>query len=284
MRPGICAAPPMTVWPADRQPGDHGRRIPFVSTWHRASSARPGPPKKSVPPSPTRSPTPLSPPPRRRWLVPAGIAFAFIVLLLFRPGAGGTPAQALSYSGFVSEVTANKVSTAAITAAGSVSGKLHDGGAYTSQIPTALNDSALSALLLGHKVQVTGIGPSTTSALELLVEWILPLLIIVGLFLFMSRRGSQQLTGRIGGIMGFGKSKAKVYDEDRPRTRFADIAGYEGSKAEVMEVVDFLRHPARYDRAGAVGPKGMLMVGHREPGRPCWPGLSPVRPRYRSSP
>ena len=61
--------------------------------------------------------------------------------------------------------------------------------------------------------------------------------------------------------MAIGKSKAKVYDEDRPSTRFADIAGYEGSKAEVMEVVDFLKHPARYDRAGAVGPKGVLMVG-----------------------
>jgi cell division protease FtsH len=167
----------------------------------------------------------------------------------------------LSYSGFVSEVTTNKVSTAAITVGGSVSGKLRDGDAYTSQIPVALNDNALSALLLGHKVQVTGIGPSTTSVLGLLLEWVLPLLIIVWLFLWISRRSSKQLTGRMGGIMGFGKSKARVYDEDRPRTRFADIAGYEGSKAEVMEVVDFLRHPARYDRAGAVGPKGVLMVG-----------------------
>ena len=152
-------------------------------------------------------------------------------------------------------MTANKVSTAAITPAGSVSGKLHDGGAYTSQIPTALNDNSLSALLLGHKVQVTGVSPSTTSVLGLLLEWVLPLLLFVGLFVWISRRSSKQL-GRFGGIMSFGKSKAKVYDEDRPHTRFTDIAGYEGSKAEVMEVVDFLRHPARYDRAGAVGPKG----------------------------
>jgi hypothetical protein len=63
--------------------------------------------------------------------------------------------------------------------AGSVSGKLHDGSAYTSQIPTALNDNALSALLLGHKVQVTGISPSTTSVLGVLLEWLLPLLIFV---------------------------------------------------------------------------------------------------------
>jgi cell division protease FtsH len=61
--------------------------------------------------------------------------------------------------------------------------------------------------------------------------------------------------------MGIGRSKAKLYDEERPKTRFADIAGYEGSKAEVMEVVDFLKHPARYAKAGAVGPKGVLMVG-----------------------
>ena len=95
--------------------------------------------------------------------MPAGIAIAFIALLLFHPGSGGTPAPALSYTSFVSDVTANKVSTAAITSAGAVSGKLHDGAAYTSQIPTALNDSALPALLLGHKVQVTGTSPSTGS-------------------------------------------------------------------------------------------------------------------------
>ena len=220
--------------------------------------ARPGPPKKSVPPTPTPTPTPT--PRRRIWLLPAGFALAFIALLLFHPGGGGTPARALSYTSFVGEVTANKVSTAAITPAGSVSGKLLGGGAYTSQIPIALNDNALSALLLGHKVQVTGVSPSTTSVLGLLLEWVLPLLIIVWLFIWLSRRSSKQL-GRFGGIMSFGKSKAKVYDEDRPHTRFTDIAGYEGSKAEVMEVVDFLRHPARYDRAGAVGPKGVLMVG-----------------------
>ena len=235
-----------------------GKRVPFVSIWHRMTAARPGPPKKSVPPTPTPTPTPT--PKRRTWLLPAGVAIGFIALLLFHPGTGGTPARAFSYTSFVGEVTANKVSTAAITSAGSVSGKLHDGSAYTSQIPTALNDNALSALLLGHKVQVTGVSPSTTSMLGLLLEWVLPLLIIVGLFLWLSRRSSKQL-GRIGGIMTFGKSKAKVYDEDRPHTRFADIAGYEGSKAEVMEVVDFLRHPARYDQAGAVGPKGVLMVG-----------------------
>jgi len=79
----------------------------------------------------------------------------------------------------------------------------------------------------------------------------------VGVFIWIGRRSRKQL----GGIMGIGRSKAKVYDEEKPTTRFSDIAGYEGSKAEVMEVVDFLKNPDRYARAGAVGPKGVLMVG-----------------------
>jgi len=219
-------------------------------------TVRPDPPKKSTP-----TPTAPSSPPRWRWLLPTGILIAFTALLIFHPGTGGTPAQALSYTSFVGDVTANKVSTAAITTAGSVSGKLHDGSSYTSQIPTALDDSALPTLLLGHKVQVTGTVPSSGSVLGLIIDWVFPILIIIGLFVWFARRNSKQMSGRLGGLMSFGKSKAKVYDEDRPKTRFADIAGYEGSKAEVMEVVDFLKHPARYERAGAVGPKGVLMVG-----------------------
>ena len=190
----------------------------------------------------------------------AAIGIAFLGLLFFRPGSGAPPAQALSYTSFVSEVSANQVATAAITQTGSVDGKLLDGKAYTSQIPTALTDDALPALLLRHKVQVTGTSTGTNPVYGIL-GWALPLLFFAGVFVWFARRSSKQLGGRLGGIMAVGKSKAKVYDEDRPTTRFADIAGYEGSKAEVMEVVDYLKHPARYDRAGAVGPKGVLMVG-----------------------
>jgi cell division protease FtsH len=219
-------------------------------------TVRPNPPEK-----PTPTPTQTPPSPSRRWLLPVGLLIAFTALLLFHPGAGGSSAQALNYSSFVSDVTANKVSTAAINSAGAVTGKLLDGKAYTSQIPVALNNSGLSDLLLGHKVQVTGTVQSSNSVLGLIIDWVVPFLIVILLFWWFARRNSKQLGGRLGGIMSFGKSKAKVYDEDRPTTRFDDIAGYEGSKAEVMEVVDFLKHPARYARAGAVGPKGVLMVG-----------------------
>ena len=185
------------------------------------------------------------------------ILVAFVVL--FRADSKEAPVQNFSYTKFVSEVAANKVSTATINPAGSVSGKLDGGAAYTSQIPSALDDTALGPYLIKHNVQVTGTNPSTTSVVDL-VETLVFIGLMVGAFIWFARRARKQ-GGGLGGIMGIGRSKAKLYDEEKPTTRFADIAGYEGSKAEVMEVVDFLKHPQRYAAAGAVGPKGVLMVG-----------------------
>ena len=89
---------------------------------------------------------------------------------------------------------------------------------------------------------------------------LLPLALIVGLFVWSGRAARRQLAG-LGGIAGIGRSRGKLFDTERPDTTFADVAGYEGAKREVTEVVDFLKHPDRYQRAGAVGPKGVLMVG-----------------------
>ena len=98
--------------------------------------------------------------------------------------------------------------------------------------------------------------PAQTSIGSVLLNF-LPLALILGLFLWTGRSARRQLAG-MGGI---GRSRAKVFDAERPDTTFADVAGYEGAKREVTEVVDFLKHPDRYRRAGAVGPKGVLMVG-----------------------
>jgi cell division protease FtsH len=228
-----------------------------LGTGLRSTPTRPDPPnrinkldKRPSKPTPTLKPTPRWP----IWVLLGGLVLG--TLLLFHPGFKSSTTRDFSYSGFVSQVTANKVSTATISSTGLVTGKLDNGVAYSSQIPTALNDNALSPLLLKHKVQVTGSTSSSYSVAALIFSlW--PLLLLVGVFIWFARRGRKQM----GGIMSFGRSKAKLYDEERPTTRFADIAGYEGSKAEVMEVVDYLKHPQRYARAGAVGPKGVLMVG-----------------------
>ncbi len=225
-----------------------------MSSWHR-----PIPPAAGQPTDRASKAAPSPPPARwQKWLLPAWIMLA--VLLFLNPLGTGASAHTFAYSDFVNQVTTNQVATATITPTGKVSGKLTAGASYTSQIPTALSDGALPPLLAAHKVQVTGTTANKTTVLGALAS-LLPFLLLGGVFFWIARRGSKQLSGGLGGVMGIGKSKAKVYDEDRPTTRFADIAGYEGSKAEVMEVVDFLTHPERYAAAGAVGPKGVLMVG-----------------------
>ncbi|HTX62090.1 MAG TPA: ATP-dependent zinc metalloprotease FtsH, partial [Acidimicrobiales bacterium] len=87
---------------------------------------------------------------------------------------------------------------------------------------------------------------------------LLPFIVIGWLWIRLSRRGG---VGGLQGVMGVGRSRAKVFDADRPSTTFADVAGYEGAKREIAEVVEFLRSPERYQRAGAVAPRGVLMVG-----------------------
>ena len=158
------------------------------------------------------------------------------------------------------DVTVNKVSTATISSTGQVSGKLKGGGlSYTSQIPTVERRLARSALLLDHKVSITG-SQSTTTLPRRPCRPSPDRRAFLGLFL-VDRTAGTATTPQAGGIGGIGRSRAKLYDQDRPSTRFSDIAGYEGSKQEVAEVVDFLKNPERYQRAGAVGPKGVLMVG-----------------------
>jgi cell division protease FtsH len=216
---------------------------------HFTGAAKPGRPND-------RPPAPAGPPPPRwrMWLLPVGI---FITLLLFLvPHMSSTTTKNFSYSKFLSQVTSGDVRTASVNPGGAITGALKGGDNYTTQIPTAINDMQLAPTLKAHGVNVTGVGQGSALLTDLLS--FLPLLLFIAFFIWIGRRSAKQLAG---GIMGFGGSRAKVYDEEKPTTRFTDIAGYEGSKREVAEVVDFLSNPERYARAGAIGPRGVLMVG-----------------------
>ena len=90
-----------------------------------------------------------------------------------------------------------------------------------------------------------------------LLPFLLPMVILVGFFWFMQRRAQSQM----GGIMSIGRSKAKTYSTERPGTTFADVAGYDGVKQDIKEVVDFLKTPDRFAEIGARIPKGVLLVG-----------------------
>ena len=170
----------------------------------------------------------------------------------------GRPTHKYAYSDFLNQVTTNQVQTATIASNGHVTGTLTNGDNYTSQIPTAVQDAQLLPLLKDHKVQIKATPAGGITFAGVILN-LLPLVLFFGFWIYLGRRANRQLAG---GFMGIGSSKAKVYDVDaRPSTRFSDVAGYEGAKREVSEVVDFLKHPDKYKKAGARGPRGVLMVG-----------------------
>src|SRR3984957_20544489 len=216
---------------------------------HRFNSS--GPDRQSE-----KSPAPPPGPPHRRrtWLPFVGVGAA--LLLVRTLGARGTSSHAFSYSAFLSQVQSNHIRSAVIDPAGAVSGTLTNGTAYSSQIPAALPEPQLPGLLRAHHVAISGVSAQTS--IGAVIVSLLPLLFFVAFFVWIGRRGLRQAKG---GIMGIGGSKAKLYDEERPSTRFADVAGYDAAKREVSEVVDFLKHPEKYVGAGATGPRGVLMVG-----------------------
>ncbi|HEY6497169.1 MAG TPA: ATP-dependent zinc metalloprotease FtsH [Trebonia sp.] len=218
--------------------------------------------KQASPPPPGDKPAPTNPPPPppawRHWLLPVGI-LAALFLWIYLPAVHSAGSTSLTYSKFLSDVTAHSVKTVTIAQPGGTSsGALTNNTNYTVVIPPQAGQSLLDQLQ-SNNVQITGSTTSPGFGSELL-DWIIILLPIVLIFWFY-RRLSRGAGGQMQGILGVGRSRAKVFDEERPSTKFTDVAGYDGAKSEISEVVDFLRNPDRYSKAGAVVPRGVLMVG-----------------------
>ena len=213
----------------------------------------------STPPTRDKgAPTAPPPPPRWRhylWL----IALALFVLLLFVvPATRSTSSVTLDYSQFLNDVSAHKVKSVSISTNGSASGTLTDGSHYKTVIPPQAGEQFLSQLQTAG-VQVSAKTSGTSFGAEVL-SWLillLPFLVLGFLWWRLSKGGG----GRLQGALRVGRTNAKVFDEDRPTTKFTDVAGYEGAKLEIREVVDFLQHSDRYARAGAMVPRGVLMIG-----------------------
>jgi cell division protease FtsH len=218
--------------------------------------------KKASPPPPGDKPkltSPPPPPPRwRHWLLPVGFVVAAVLWYVLAGHSSGQ--TSLNYTQFTSDVTAHTVKTVTLAAqaGGASTGTLTNGTNYTVVIPSQAGESLL-ALLKTYKVQTSAAASSTGFGSQLF-DWII-IIAPFALFFWFWRRLSSGAAGQLQGVLGAGRSRAKVFDEERPSTTFADVAGYEGAKAEISEVVDFLRTPERYARAGAVVPRGVLMVG-----------------------
>ena len=124
----------------------------------------------------------------------------------------------------------------------------------TARIP-ATDDYDVVRELQSAKVEFSGRIESTFW--RDLISWLVPLVLMAGLWLFLMRR----MGGGPTQALSFGRSKAKIYDRKELKTTFADVAGVDEAKAELMEVVDFLKNPKKYQRLGGRIPKGVLLVG-----------------------
>lgn len=190
-----------------------------------------------------------------RWAVWALIAVAAALVIgpRFIPT---TTATKFTYTEFLEAVTQGQVASVKINnLSNSITGKLASGDTFTTTGAVTLSD-ADEQLLKSKNVDYdysTPQGNFFTSLIPIL----LPFLLIMGFFIWMQRRAM----GQAGSIMSIGRSRAKNFNADKPVTTFADVAGYEGVKQEIKEVVDFLRTPERFKEIGARVPKGILLVG-----------------------
>ena len=183
----------------------------------------------------------------------------FLGITLFSNILMNATTQEITYDEFVEMVQDNKVEAVEFTSTQiNIKPKeqpttLFDITYYTG----LLNDEELIPLLKEHKVEFNGeIPDSKGMILEIILVYILPLLLVLGMFSMVTRKISKG-----GGMMGVGKSNAKVYMDKETGITFKDVAGQEEAKESLQEVVDFLHNPGKYTEIGAKLPKGVLLVG-----------------------
>jgi len=181
---------------------------------------------------------------------------ALVALLALMSLSSSDDRDKIAYSALRTKVSADQVDEITWSNdGGSITGKLTDGTEFSSNGPNEPPEDDL-ALFRDHDVEVKFSNPQP-SWITALLPLLLPVALFIGIFWLLQRRAQSQM----GGIMSIGRSKAKTYSTERPGTTFADVAGYEGVKQEITEVVDFLKHPERFAEIGARIPKGVLLVG-----------------------
>ncbi len=185
------------------------------------------------------------------------IIVAVVLLLLFNSFVKQPPPKEISYSAFNTLVEREEISK--IQFQGKlIDGERKDGSTFRVVLPFS-PDSEMMQSLVAKEIEVRGTIDNQNSFLMQVFLAILPILIIVGLFMLMMRQ--IQGAGGRNGPLAFGKSRAKLLNDENVKTTFADVAGVDEAKEDVQELVEFLRDPSRFQALGGRIPRGTLMVG-----------------------
>jgi cell division protease FtsH len=240
--------------------------------------------------SPDKSQRPGTPPdapanpPRSAWLFLLAVLVAnYLLARLIFPGVDTTAtvpytefrqqvargnvasiySRGVSIEGrFVAPITWPPPAEGAASPAGPLPAKPRSVTHFDTTLP-AFVDPGLENFLIEHKVEISAIPLQTGDGLATLLYGFGPALLIIGFYVWMFRRAAKGGGGLMGGgLFGLGSSKARRYDQDSAnRVTFADVAGIDEAENELVEVVDFLKSPAKYTRLGGSAPKGVLLVG-----------------------
>ena len=209
-------------------------------------------------------PAPEPAEPRRPWFSWSHLVWtvlsvaALVAIAMLAPSEETEKTKERDYGAFRAQVVAGEVESVVVHQdSGEIEGRLADGSEFTSQGPPGGPPDADIRLLDAHGVERNYAAPEPSNPIGGLLLYLLPVLLIIGALVWMSRRTTSQLSG----ASAFTRSHARVSQSERPGTTFTDIAGYEAVKEEISEVVDYLRDPSAFAAVGAKIPKGILLVG-----------------------
>ena len=216
----------------------------------------PEPPNRPPrPPMPPRNP--LSGGSRSRWtpwIVLGIITVLFMVIFSKGSFSSSTAREKLSFSQLQDRIEAKQIKTVTYNRdTGEMTGKfatpVNDHAEFSAAGPAPTIDDATLKLFRDNKIEVKYTHSDNNPVLGAILQLVVPLLLIGGILYFMSRRAQQGM----GAVMNIGRSRAKVYTTEKPKTTFADVAGYDPVKEEIKEVVDFLKQPGKFREIGARG-------------------------------
>ena len=188
------------------------------------------------------------------WYVILGIWFVLIIQYYM---ASTFAIRTIPYSEFLKMVKENKVTEVAITE-NQIQGRINMDGAAQSKgelFKTVRVDPEISRLL--EQYNVTFKGQFESTFFRNLFSWVFPIFFFIGIWYFFIKR----MTGQQPGFMSLGKNKAKIYMQDELGIAFEDAAGVDEAKQELVEVIEFLKEPARFTQLGGKIPRGILLVG-----------------------